>query len=87
MSDKWEVTQHVCGVCFGRLLVRDSTTDETTIIRCADCGIEMEGDVKGLCSCGSRLNTGRDAGFRCEKNPDHLPGVTQQIVAVYRGGK
>ena len=85
MSDKWEITRHVCGVCFGRLLMRDS--EKTTIVRCSDCGIEAEGSVKGLCSCGSKLNTGRDAGFRCETNPDYIAGMSQEIVAVYRGGK
>lgn len=85
MSEKWVITQHVCGICFGRLLMRDA--GDETLIRCADCGIEKDGGIKSLCSCGAKLNTGRNAGFRCEVNPDHIPGVSQEIAAVYRGDK
>lgn len=83
MTDRYELTKHVCAACFGRVLMREAKG--VTIARCAECGIEAAGAVKDICACGTRLNSGRDAGFRCEPNPDYIAGVNQEYVAVHRG--
>jgi len=85
MSEKWELTRHACRVCFGRVLIREE--DSETVVRCADCGLQVQGDIQALCSCGAQLKTGRKAGFKCEPNEQHVAGVSQEIVVVHRGGK
>ncbi len=81
----WTITKHVCRFCQGRILKQDDSGKTT--VRCADCGASAVGTVKAVCSCGQKLKTQRDAGFRCEVNPDHVAGVSQEIVTVYRGDK
>lgn len=45
----WRLTDHVCRVCFGRVLERDGAPGH--IYRCANCGTE----VSGICQvCGHR---------------------------------
>lgn len=79
MAVTWTITDHVCRVCLGRLL----TTNEGGIhtVRCADCGLEAVGRVAALCVCGTKLKTGRDAGMRCQRNPDPRPECSAEIVA------
>lgn len=85
MSEKWEVSKHVCRVCFGRVLMREE--NEQIVARCADCALQVTGRVQDLCSCGAKLKTGRNAGFKCEVNEQHIAGVSQEIVTLYRGCK
>lgn len=84
MSDKltWELTDHVCADCLGRVLER-TTEDGTMIVRCADCGHEMEGGHRLICMCGLTLKTGKAAGFYCGRNDKHKPGKTQEIVGLF----
>lgn len=83
--EQWEVLDHVCRLCFGRLL-RRIDTDGKPIIRCADCGTRVSGRVENLCMCGAKLSNGRLAGLSCQRNSK--PSIEQpaEIVVVYTGG-
>lgn len=73
----FELTDHVCRVCFGRVLAR-TVADRTEYI-CADCGLATSGagPVTAICSCGTKFPTGRRVGIRCVRNP--APGVIPNL--------
>ena len=62
----WQITDHVCRVCFGRVL----RSLDRQRHRCADCGATGGNKVTDLCACGAMLHTKANAGLRCIKNPD-----------------
>lgn len=76
----WRITDHVCRVCFGRVLVWPQGTEA----RCADCGATAQ-SVRALCACGATLRTGGNAGLRCERNPDQRPECPAEIVIRFVG--
>jgi hypothetical protein len=84
MSEQWEITDHVCRLCFGRLL-RRLDSDGKPLIRCADCGTSVKGPVEALCACGAKLRNGRLAGLRCAPNSASTIEQPAQIVVVYAG--
>lgn len=78
----WQITDHVCRVCFGRVLMRE-TFDRRQVYRCSNCGAEAEGKTPAVvCSCGIRLKTGHDAGIRCQVNADRSPEWPSEITAA-----
>ena len=78
----WAITDHVCRVCFSRVLVRE-TFDRRRIYRCAGCGIEKEGRSEAaVCCCGIKLKTGVDAGIRCELNTNRSPEWPAEVTAA-----
>ena len=79
----WEITDHVCRVCLGRILSRQQS--EGGCVRCADCGLERTGRTPSLCACGTKLRSGKNAGFRCAPNPEVTPEMPVQIVVVHEG--
>lgn len=77
----WTITDHVCRVCFSRVLVREAF-DRRKTYRCSGCGIEQVGtSTAAICCCGIKLKTGVDAGIRCEKNPAKSPEFPCEITA------
>lgn len=74
----WELIDHVCAACFGRLLARNG------VYRCSNCGAAAD-VLKSVCACGIRLNAGKgktkDAGIRCVKNKHISPEFPGEIVA------
>ena len=79
---QWQIEQHVCAICFGRLLSRNSDHEGARIYCCPNCGEEREGaSVRVLCSCGIKLRA-RSAGIRCAVNPNKSPEWPMEIVAV-----
>lgn len=81
----WNLTDHVCRVCLGRILVGRGASGGW-VHRCADCGLELAGRVEALCACGARLKTGKNAGLRCTKNPDGpSPENPAEIVVLFVG--
>lgn len=81
----WAITDHVCRVCFSRVLVRE-TFDRRRIYRCSNCGIEAEGKTEAaVCCCGVKLKTGVDAGIRCIKNDAKSPEWPSEVVAMQAG--
>lgn len=86
----WAITEHVCRVCFGRVLVREAF-DRRRTYRCSNCGVQADGQSEAVvCSCGIKLKTGIDAGIRCAPNVDRSPEWPSEITAVHAivpGGK
>ena len=83
VAQVWEVVDHVCTACLGRILKRQSHQGRT-IYRCADCGATGHGR-QGLthppiCMCGSRLGN-RDAGIRCTANDNPSAERPWEIIA------
>lgn len=76
MSAGWEITDHCCRRCFGRILRRGET------VCCADCGAEAEGEPQELCACGTRFANGKPMGLRCVANPNVSADLPMQIVAI-----
>lgn len=79
--NSWAITDHVCRVCFGRVLARE-TFDHRRIYRCSNCGVEREGKSElAICCCGIKLKTGVDAGIRCAINPQPTPELPSEVIA------
>ena len=78
----WTITNHICRFCFGRILQSENGDS----IRCSDCGQTLTNSkVRSLCSCGTKLKNGKNAGFQCVANVDHTPGINQEIVTEHNG--
>lgn len=75
---QYKITDHVCRICFGRVLVCE------TGARCADCGAVGK-TVSDVCACGTMLNAGQNAGLRCIKNPAVSVECPAEIVVIYVG--
>ena len=80
----WTLTDHVCRVCFGRLLSRVDS-DGVQQVRCANCGAAVTGKVSGLCCCGITMSKGRRAGFRCQRVPVQTPEKPMELEVVFEG--
>ena len=79
---RWELTDHCCRVCFGRVLVR-TRFDNVKVHKCSNCETEVVSDAPGgLCCCGMKLRTNRDAGVRCQVNAERKPENQSYIVAA-----
>lgn len=77
----YKITDHVCRVCFGRVLVR-ITVDYRKIYRCSCCGVEREGKTEAaICTCGVKLRNKTDLGIRCMVNTQRTPECPSEIVA------
>lgn len=84
MQDKalWELTDHCCRVCFGRILRQPGAPGER-MYRCSNCGLQAQGDRPAvLCSCGMRLKGNRGGLLRCERNPDPRPEFPSEVIAA-----
>lgn len=76
----WRLEPHACRICFARLVSR-RTVGGKRVIRCTNCGTEIEHPrIAGLCCCGITLSTGRNAGVRCIHNPKRTPECPSEIV-------
>lgn len=75
---KWEVSDHACRYCFGRVLVR---TRRGTVIqaRCAECAQHRFGGVEGLCCCGVEAGA-----LECVPNPQINVEAPQEIMVRER---
>lgn len=80
----YKKTDHVCRICFGRLLsFKDA--EGADCIECADCGTKKKGTHLELCACGNKFLTGKKAGFRCVKNGETSPERPNEIVIKFVG--
>jgi hypothetical protein len=78
----WSLTDHVCRICFSRVLTR-TTFDNRKLFKCSNCETEVEDQhVTGLCCCGMKLRNKRDAGVRCVVNQERRPECPSYIVAI-----
>jgi len=81
----WMLTDHACRYCGGRVLSSIDSLGQH-LVRCAECGTELHGEVQDLCACGERLNNGKPAGFRCVRNAAKSASVPTEVVVIYEEG-
>ena len=82
----WRLTDHVCRVCFGRVLERwDDTPDgKIQVVRCANCATELwHQPVTHLCCCGLKTSRGKDAGLRCRRNERPTPEQPAELAVGF----
>jgi hypothetical protein len=79
-NERWELTEHCCAGCQGRVLRRVARGQE--ILRCADCGIAGQDDVRAICMCGTKLNNGKLLGLKCLPNPALSAVSPFEIIAA-----
>lgn len=81
----WEIEDHLCSRCLGRVLSSRDTKGGKTY-RCSNCGLTGSGKVQSVCCCGVKVGGKRDAGIRCVKNHRQDAEFPGEIVAVSTGG-
>lgn len=81
-AEKWELLDHVCGTCFGRLLSRPAD-DGMCVFQCSNCGTTIISlRVEDICACGIKVNPGAtEVKIRCLKNDNVTPKVPSVIIA------
>lgn len=85
MKETWELTDHACRVCAGRILYRVDESGKR-VAKCSECEATGEDPgsrtraIEAVCACGKRHRNGRDAGHRCERNEHVCPELPQIIV-------
>lgn len=78
----WEVTDHACSVCYGRVL-RRVDADGKVIVRCSNCGVAAEGNVKEICWCGYRMPVGKKVQrFMCQPNENPTASFPAEVEVV-----
>jgi hypothetical protein len=79
---KWEVSNHACRCCFGRVLVR-MRRSKVVEVRCAECDAHRFGPVETLCCCGVEVGAlGR--ALECVPNPEVSVEAPQKIMVRER---
>lgn len=73
----WELTDHACRHCMGRLL--RSVTPAGSTVCCAECGATVSGECDELCWCGVEVK-GYGRVFECVRNPHMSMETPQQIL-------
>lgn len=79
----WEITDHLCRNCYGRILERTKQVSDGFVkeVRCSNCGFSATGGHARICWCGYKMpGTGRNAGLRCTKNDSPTPEMPGEIV-------
>jgi hypothetical protein len=76
---RWELSQHACRFCFGRVLQR-SKMGKVIEVLCAECHNTAQGDVHEICCCGADCGALGKA-LECFSNPNRSE-VNPQVVMV-----
>ena len=74
----WEIIDHACVHCMGRLLQRIDASD-MVVVRCAECGETETQSHERLCWCSVEVRGKRDV-FECFLNLEVTPEVPQEIL-------
>jgi hypothetical protein len=74
----WEVSDHACRFCLGRVLVR-AGRGAPAEVRCAQCGAKADGGPSALCCCGADCGALGYA-LECFKNPNVTNEVPHEIM-------
>jgi len=75
----WEIVDHVCRVCLGRVLRR--VDDEGGIhVVCSNCGLEGTGSHRAICACGIDGRASKEGKLQCAANPNPNPVFPAQII-------
>jgi hypothetical protein len=73
------MTDHVCRRCFGRVMRRPDL-DNTTVVRCSNCGWEAIGTHRAICACSAAR--GPFAKIRCVRQEKPSPEFPSEVVAT-----
>lgn len=78
----WDVSDHACRYCFGRVLIR-IRRGKVVEARCAECDQRLPGAVDNLCCCGVEAGAlGR--ALECVPNPAVNAEAPQKIMVRER---
>jgi len=81
----WNLTEHVCAECFGRVLAKTGAGE--TIYRCACCGHHGAHKVSTVCACGMTFKRRKASepvktiGIHCHANPNKNPASPAEFIA------
>lgn len=83
----YELTDHVCRACFGRILrgrrPEGHGDDRAHTWLCSNCGASsVHREVDSVCACGMRLRHSGDLGLRCIRAVAPTPEFPSQVVAT-----
>jgi hypothetical protein len=81
-TERWEVADHACRHCLGRVLQR-LVRGVTVEVRCAQCGARADGGHLALCCCGAEAGA-LDYPLECFKNPHVSIDVPHEILVRER---
>lgn len=82
MTLEWEIVDHACRHCMGRLVVRQNEEGQS-FTRCCECGAEVLGGHDALCWCGVEVR-GESHVFECFRNLRQNMEVPQEILVRER---
>lgn len=80
----WELTDHACARCFGRVLQETANGASLPKYRCAECGHIGAGTVQSICTCGVKVGSG--SGLECLRNVTPRPELPQEVLVRQRQG-
>jgi hypothetical protein len=87
MTDRWEIADHVCRNCFGRVLklarahrAKTDQPEDKPRVRCSNCGLESEGNYRSICCCGLKVGE-RQAKLRCVRSRCPSPEFPSEVTA------
>jgi hypothetical protein len=78
-KETWEISQHCCKICFGKILTRQ-VSPTVTECKCAECGVSTYGSVLNLCWCGKTAGQIYGRIFRCKPNDNPRPELPNLIL-------
>ncbi len=79
----WQLVDHACRQCFGRLLQHVDKSGDVAEARCAECGIRAEGTYAALCCCGADCGDLGNA-LECYRNPLVTAEMPHEILVRER---
>lgn len=81
-AGKWELVDHACQHCLGRVLVRRKR-GLTVEARCAECGAHSFEGIASVCCCGAECGTIGHV-LSCYRNPEVSPSCPQEVLVRER---
>lgn len=78
----WELVEHACQHCLGRVLVRRKR-GVTVEARCAECGAHSFEGIADVCCCGAQCGTIGHV-LECFRNPAPTPALPQEVLVRER---
>ena len=80
-AETWEIIDHACRHCMGRLVQRENDSGDT-ITRCCECGASEVGEHDALCWCGVEVR--EEKAFECFRNLNQSMSAPQEILVRER---
>lgn len=81
----WQLADHACRSCFGRVLQR-VVRGRVVEVRCAECGAHGEGEHTAICCCGASIGAIGKI-LECYRNPNVSKAVPQEVLIRERASK